>query len=464
MKINYKIFGIMGLVGLLALGGCKRGDDFEVNPNSPTKITPAVALTAMSVSTINTYESDLVKKAMIFSQQNVGADAQMLQANEYTLAGQDYDNSWGQLYQALKTGYDIKNEYGADNPYYTGMIDVLMAMNLGMATDMWGDVPYSEALEGLDNLHPKYDSQEDVLKAVIALLDEAITKLGADADANTYLPAGDDIVYGGDPAAWTKLAYTLKARYLLRFSNKSSYDPATILTCLQNGIASESEDMVATHGGDAASENNWYDFLNNRPYYIVASEPFVDSMKLRPTDLRLYYYFDSTGLGDVVGSPVATPTTDASLWGSYLVGADPADGGDPSAPIHLVTYAEAKFIEAEVKASQEAADAADVLNDAIKASCSLVTNGAYDGSDIAIYTSSDVSVSRVLYEKWLGLFGSAEPYNDYRRTGFPSLIPNPNGHISVIPQRLPTPSTELTGNLGNAPNPGLDVPVWYATN
>jgi hypothetical protein len=462
MKFKYKYFTAVTALGILFLSGCKRGDDFYTSPNNPSVITPAVALTAIEVSTINTYESDLVKKAMIFSQQNVGSDAQMLQANEYTLVDADYNNSWGQLYQALYSAKDMRDKYGAANPYYAGMGAIIMAMNYGMLTDMWGDVPFNEALGALGNLKATYDPQEVVLKGIVALLDESIVDLAKDASDNKFLPGPDDLIFGGDVKKWTKVAYTLKARYLNRLSKKTTYDPATILDCLSKGISQTDEDLIAIHGSDAASENNWVDFINNRVGYIVASEPFVDSLKLRPTDLRLNAYFDSTGLADVIGSPVAEPDATASPWGPYLLGANLyAAGPDASTPVHLVTFVEAKFIEAEVKARQNDATAFTALNDAIKASCSLATGGVYDGADIATYTAANTNVSRVMYEKWLGLFGSAEPYNDYRRTGFPTLTPNPNGHISVIPQRFPTPSSEKTGN-SNAPDPALTAPVWFA--
>ncbi|MNL78182.1 hypothetical protein D3C87_2045120 [compost metagenome] len=66
-----------------------------------------------------------------------------------------------------------------------------------------------------------------------------------------------------------------------------------------------------------------------------------------------------------------------------------------------------------------------------------------------------------MYEKWIAMFGSLEPYNDYRKTGLPNLTVNPNGQLSVIPKRYPTPQAERVGNP-NAPVPSLSTPVWWA--
>lgn len=458
MKNNIKLLTLASILtlGVGLLSGCKRGDSFFISPNSPVEVTPGLTLTAIQVSTFNSYEGGLVKDASILIQQNAGVDGQSLPINNYILGENEFDNQWAQLYQALYSCKDLQTKYGAANPYFSGITDVLAAMNWGMLTDLWGDIPFSDALQGKgNNYQSKYDPQEKVITGIIALLDDGIAKLGQPADANELLPGSADLVFGGDPASWIKAANTLKARYLNRLSNKPSYNPAAILTALSNGITSTDEDFISVHGDGPGESNQWFDFQGNREFYIVAALPFVDSMSLRPTDLRLNAYFtayDSTGVR--VGSPIDVTTSNASEWGDYLAASSATN-------VHLVSFMEAKFIEAEVKARQGAADASTALNDAIKASCTLATAGAYDGSDIATYTSANTTVDRVIYEKWIALFGSVEPYNDYRRTGFPKLTPNASGRLPVIPKRYPTPQGERVANP-NAPTVSLTTPVWFA--
>lgn len=456
MKLNIKILSLSSLLALSMLAGCKRGDDLYISPNSPAEVTPALLLTAIEVSTFNSYESNLTKNASILVQQNAGVAGQSQPVNNYVLQENEFDNQWAQFYQALFACRDLQTRYGAANPYYSGITDILAAMNWGMLTDLWGDIPFSEALQGQSNYTAKYDSQEQVINGIITMLDGAIAKLAQAEDANELLPAGDDIAFSGDVAKWTKVAYSLKARYLNRLSNKSSYSAAAVITALDNGIASSTEDFMTIHGSKVTEANQWYDFQNNRAGDIRAAEPFVDSIKLRPTDLRLYSYFDSTDLGDVIGTPIEDPTPDASIWGQYLAGSG-------ATPVRLISFVEMQFIRAEVLARQNDPTAATVLNDAIKESCDIVTQGAYDGVDIATYTAANTNLGRVMYEKWIALFGTSEPYNDYRKTGFPALVPNPGGRLSVIPKRLPTPQNERVSNP-NAPTPALTDPVWFAQN
>lgn len=471
MNRYIKLFSFLTLGFMASLSSCKRGDALYISPNQPVEVTPGLLLTAIEVSTFNSYEGNMVKNASILVQQNAGVDGQPLPINNYILAENEFDNQWGQLYQVLYNCKDLQTRYGVANPYYSGIADVMAALNWGLLTDMWGDIPFSDALQGQVNYTAKYDTQEQVIKGILTMLDDGIAKMQQPATANELLPGGDDLVFGGDVASWTKVAYSLKARYQNRLSNTSDYSASDVLASLSKGISSSSEDFVSAHGSAAIEANQWNDFQNNRANYILAALPFVDSFNLRPTDLRVYSYFDTTNLNAVVGTPINAPVSGGSPWGDYLAGVIirtviNSDGTktvfrDPSQGIRILSFTEMKFIEAEVKIRQGDATAADVLNSAIEESCFVITKGVYNGTDIATYTSANTDLSRVIYEKWLALFGSAEPYNDYRKTGFPNLTVNSNGRISVIPKRYPTPQSERVSNP-NAPTPALTDKVWFA--
>jgi hypothetical protein len=454
--MKHKLIKGISFTGLFfsLLIGCKKDDKYYVNPNDPTSATVQTLLTSLEVSTINSYEGDLARTAGMLIQHGVGADGQATQINGYTLSENQFDNQWSQLYQAINTGYQLLDISGGDaNPRYRAVTKIILAMNWGLLTDLWGDIPFSEAVA--DIKFPKYDSQESVYTGIQTLLSEAIADLESTDDQNNITPGSDDLIFGGDAELWTKTAWTLKARYMIRLSKKADYNPADILTALSKGIANEDEDCMSPHGDGDNDHNQWYDYLNQRAY-VVASKPLVDSLALRPDDKRLSFYFGEDSNGDITGSPVDVPDPDVSYWGDYL-----AKGTNTYTP--LVTYFEALFIKAEVLAREEDAGAADALNDAIQASCHKVTGGTYDGASIATYTPANTDISRVMYEKWLAMFGQVEPYTDYRRTGYPELTPNPKGFTDghVIPMRLPTPLTERTGNT-NAPVPKITDAVWFA--
>ena len=302
---------------LLIATGCKHDKDLFVNPNTPSTATPQTMLTEIEVASINSYEGDLTRTAGILVQHGVGVDGQATQTQVYSLTENQFDNQWGQLYQTLENCKQLNDRFGDANPRYKGINNILMAMNWGELTDLWGDIPFTEALQAQNNYYPKYDAQQTVLQGIDKLLNDAITIL-SNTDNKGAIPASDDVIFNGSLDNWIKTAYTLKARYLNRYSNKSNYDPAAILAALSNGISNASEDCMGTHGSGANEQNQWYAFLNSRAY-IVGAATLIDTMKNRG-DLRVYYYFDSTGLGDVIGSPIDNPDPNVSYWGQYLAG------------------------------------------------------------------------------------------------------------------------------------------------
>ncbi len=445
---------------LTGMNSCKKGDDLYVNPSAPLTATPASMLSGIEVGTFSNLESGTVRIASIFMQNNSGVAGQMVQPEQYQPIESDMDNYWNGIYPVMLNCKLLADNFGAADPNYRGIARILMAMNLGLATDMWGDVPYSEAFKGSENLTPHYDTQKDVLNSIQTLLDGAIVDLAN--TANNVSPGADDFIFKGNTAAWIKTAHTLKARYLMRLSKKGNFSAATILTELSLGISSNADNCYAIHGTAASATNQWASFLNQRYGYMVASQTLIDSMG-NMNDPRTPYYFDTTFFGNVaVGNMLGGSDPATSSLGPYLGGFDNTGTTNQSKSIALVSYAEALFLEAEAKARLGNVTAFTTLNDAIKASVSEVTMGTNTGTTIATYTALTTSVHTVILEKWKSMFANpVESYSDYRRTGFPVLMINPIGLLTYIPKRLPTPQQERTTN-SNAPTPGLDVPVWYA--
>jgi hypothetical protein len=449
---------------MIGMNACKKGDDLYVSPNAPLKATANTLLSGIEVGTFNNLEGGAVRIASIFMQHNSGIAGQAVQPETYAPTESDMDNYWNGLYLNMNNCKLLIDQFGGESPYYKGLGEIIMVMNLGVATDMWGDVPFSEAFKGTEtgeNLMPKFDPQQDVLNNMQAMLDDAIVNLAKPASSNAHLPGGDDFIYSGNPAAWTKLAYTLKARYYSRLSKKPGFDANLLLNYLSKGMGSNSDNCYAKHGTGGSEGNQWASYLVNRAY-LVASQVFIDSLG-NMNDPRTPQYFDTTGFGNkAVGNPLGSFDANVSYWGPYIGGLTSDGNVDPSKHILLVGFAEAKFLEAEAKVRLNDANAYTVLNDAIKASVSEVTEGANDGSSIAIYTNLNTNLHTVILEKWKASFTNpVEAYADYRITGFPNLTPNPSAALSYIPKRLPTSQGERTGNI-NAPTPSLDVPVWYA--
>ncbi|MCB0734914.1 MAG: SusD/RagB family nutrient-binding outer membrane lipoprotein [Flavobacteriales bacterium] len=446
------------LIGLLATGlflsGCSKFvEDYDVSPNYPGEVNAALLTTNAQVALFATYNGQLARTTSIWTQQLAGTDAQMIDHASYRLYEGDIQNEWDVIYKdGLEACRDLINNYSDGNPHYRGIGQVLECMFLGVATDLWGDVPNTNAIKGTDDLNPTFDTQEDVIKYIQSNLDAAITNLKTDAAANSLTPSTDDLVYGGDAAAWIKAAYTLKARYAMRITHKSSTASSDALSALANGIASSDDDMMAAFGTKGTELNTWFAFETARPGYLRMGKPFVDELTANNDPRLSFYAAKDTGdiyRGAVIGSGDAT----ASPIGSYL----------QSLSFPLISYVEAKFIEAEAQFANDKGKSAEAFNDAVKASLMAVT-GANDSAfvaNVASETAGSINLDKIYAQKHVALFGQIEAYNEWRKGDIPVRTPNPQGVITTIPVRYPTPLEERLYNTNAVVVHDLSQKVWW---
>ena len=104
--------------------------------------------------------------------------------------------------------------------YHAGMCRVMTAYVLVTMVDFFGDIPYSEALQGSANFNPKADSGQDIYLAAFDLLDEAIVNFNTASTPIPATPAFADYYYGGGAtgaAKWKKAANTIKLKMFLNW-------------------------------------------------------------------------------------------------------------------------------------------------------------------------------------------------------------------------------------------------------
>jgi hypothetical protein len=453
-------------LAITAFAACRRGNDLYTSPNSPSVASPSTMLVGIEANTFMNYEGGLARIASIMIQHNSGVSAQYSATDVYDLNSSDMDNYWGGaggggLYTgSMVNARAMYSTYEAANPYYGGIAKILMAMNLGMATQMWGDVPYKEAFQLASGINaPHFDPQVQILTDIQALLDQGIADLNQPATANAFSPGADDLIFGGNTAAWLKTAYVLKARYHMMMTNHDGSAMGTttatqVLVDLSNGMTSNADDCKSSHNG--TQQNQWDAFQLSRAQNVLACQVLIDS--LTQADPRTWMYFDTTGEGNMaVGNTLGSQNVGASQWGPYFIS---ASGSNPTP---LVTYAEAQFLAAEANIRLGNAAAANTaLKNGIMASISDVTSGASTGTVQAnVYTVINTTLHTIMLEKWKAMFGQPiEAYTDFRRTGYPALKPNPSGIRNWIPYDMPTSLGEQTNNP-NAPPTDYSRKPWF---
>src|ERR1700746_2288140 len=130
MKNTSKIMIGFSLL-LVGFASCRKGDDLYTNPNQPSTATAASMLSACEVGTFNSLEGRTVRIASIFMQNSSGVSGQAVQPEQYAPIESDMDNYWNTLYPTMLNCKLLQDTYGATDPNYKGVAEVLMAMNLG---------------------------------------------------------------------------------------------------------------------------------------------------------------------------------------------------------------------------------------------------------------------------------------------------------------------------------------------
>lgn len=451
------------------LVGCQTElDTFNQNPNNPSTSNPSLLIAAMELGTFQASSSGVMRYAGIFTQQLQGTNlGQMGAVSLYTVSEGDVNNEWNLLYgNNLMNGHILNRDFAKFYPWYNGIGQVLTAINLGYATDMWGDVPYDDAfLAAEGNKTPKYNTQQEIYTRLQSTLDQAIVNLSKPAASNEEVPSDDDFIFKGDTDKWIKVAYVLKARYALRLTQVEGSTVAAqkaLDYITKANMTSNADNANTFFYGDANSLNQWYAFNVQRRNYVKMGKYFVDHVK---NDPRLTFM---VGKDDSNGYSGNAPEDDNTLTTSYISGfkrpatkfKDTETGfASPDWQIGIVTYAEAKFIEAEAKA-RLGQPALTALQQAVTASVTSVTGAAPTPAFLATATATS-DIANIIQQKYIALFLTMEPYNDYRRTGFPALIPNQKSDTKVIPVRLPTPSDERQYNANATVVSNVTSKIWW---
>lgn len=443
--------------------------DYDISPNRALDTTLPLLMSGTQLAVISTYTGNMAREAGIFTQQLAGTDGQYATYATYLITESDTENDFNTIYQSglINAQEMIKRGSTENSPYYVGIGKILQAMLLGVATDVFGDVPNRAALKGTaglaadsPELNPTYDSQEVILQDIQTLLSAGITELRKPASG--LRPSTDDFIHGGDANQWIKTASILKARYANRLSKRDAVGSATAaLAAIDAGmLTGNSDDANALFTSNPSNLNQFYAFNVARPDYVKMGAKLVDLMKSL-NDPRLPIYANANAAGNYVGTPLGTTTTaGVSDIGDYFA--------SPDAPIPMVTYVEAKFIEAEaaLRAGQ-APRAQTAYTEALtahltKLGVSATDQTAYLAANGTLDTNAATATTQILTQKYISNFLQIEAWNDYRRTKQPPLVADPTGEITTIPERLPTPVGERVNNRNAKVVSDLTIPVYWA--
>ncbi len=467
MKKFIKNIGLLFLM-VLVLGSCSKwiDPDLNINPDEPDEVTMVTLMPVIQARMAFTIVggNDMTRTQSIWLQHLCGVSRQSMSEGNYQLRAGDVNNLFNATYAgSMMDIVKLQNYAEAADPvayHYRGAGNILMALALGLSTDVWNAIPYTEAFQGEANITPKYDSQADLYVTVKTLLHNGIADLQKTDESG--LPLDGDYFFGGDVDAWIRAANSLLARYTLHLSKQDGSAWAEALTFLNAGISSNDEDMQFNYGTAATNSNPFYQFMRDRGDVRMGSY-FIDTLKAR-FDPRLPVFAELAACGEYVGAVMEAPSDTASAPGVAIAA--------PDAPTYLVTYQEMLFIKAECQ-YKTGVDEATVKATLVEAlSASLEKYGVYeqvyiDGYALALAAiSGNALYDEIFFQKYVALIYQAETWVDWRRSeNVIGLVRNQNGETDEIPRRFPYPTDEVTYNA-QPEQDGVTITdrVWWDGN
>lgn len=515
-------------VAATLLSACDKGfEELNVNPNVYTEPVIGNLFTTSLIRTAGVGTADRNRTNIKY----FAATMQYMAALGTNWSGdKNFEN--GQFGDLFETVYNIHlkelqqvlalTEGKPDLINQNAIANIWRVFIMHRVTDIYGDVPYTEADQGFltGNFKPKYDKQSDIYPMMLATLETSIGKL--DASKPSY--GASDVIYQGNVAKWKTFAYSMMLRLGMRLSN---VDPAKSKTWVQKAIAGG----VMKSNADIAKLNHVVGNTNteNRDAAELKRESFPESnagkgpVKLAKTLIDMLQSYNDPRLpfyatlweGNILSIQAAklptttNPALQKGLPNGYDAGTikqviptwsnnDLVNYSEPntgtiaslSAPTVLQSYEEVELLLAEASArGWDASSASAHYNAALTSSMKSTT---LFPSNVFNYSISQAAIDDYIaahplngatFDKqmeqihtqfylahfmWLDFF---EAFSNFRRTGYPKLTPpNYPGNFTGGKQllRLRYPISESSLNKANyeaaiaSQGPDLyTTPVWW---
>lgn len=483
IRILYKTLILVPFVLFL---GCDSFLDVNQTPNNPLSVPPSVLLPTALAGSAFANGNELNRFASTIMDYNYGAGGGPAGWDIYNTSGGDFGNQWRfEIYAGALTSYEelIKAADKIGSKSYVGIAKIMKAYTFGIATDTWGDVPYSQAVKGEQFVQPRLDKQEDIYKGNSALgiqsLFDLIREGLADLDATSATnPTTEDIVYGGTIANWKRAGYTLMLKFALQMSDKEPALATTIINeviAANNFISSNTQNLSVKFGSATGSQSPIYTwtyvslFLND----MMASTGYVNLLTglgdprlplfiTRPTGSYVTYQNGFTG--------TLAPVANRSKWSTTVTGVNGVG------PIRLLTNAQRAFILAEAKLILPGVNipqtAQALFQEGIRAhmdefGVTGAPQNTYVTANGTLTGTTAQQVAQIITQKYIAATGNGlEAWNDYRRTGYPAFAEHLNavGIDGKRPVRCVYINEEVQRNSNFTPIVQPNVKVWWDVN
>lgn len=490
MKTMNNIKKYIGIIFLFALfTSCEEELDININPNTPTDVDKSLVLTAAQGSLVTSLGGQLTNLGGFLAQYHTQSPSasQYLDIDTYNMSTDFSDRLWNELYSGCLNdlNYVIEKsiEEGDTGTYLIAKL--LRVYTFQVLTDLYGDVPYSEALQGADNIAPNTDSGSDIYMGLIAELEEAVNQYNSSPVASTV--GSQDAIYNSNMDDWLKFANTLKLKLYMRMSYTGQANSAEVMALINGNNFITTDAKFAIYDGAQNKANPFYDVQLDRlgDVNVVGSSSLIEfytangdsrlEAVYRMNDQNLYRGLDQGDRGSFpseVAANFARPNVISTT------------------PVYLMTVSESYFLQAEALiryaggAGADLAYNAGVINsfttyglDTNDAQNLIGSGGNYEYVPGGV-SGTESTLRQVMIQKWASLayINNIEAFFEVNRTKYPETTTFENQDYSIgnlvvsvtsvltgnqTPNTIFYPNVEVTRNPNITQKSSITEKIWW---
>lgn len=505
MKINLFILSLIS-VALMTLSGCEKSfDQLEKDNNRAVQVPASLVLQAVEFNMFNDngrpFSAEMRWNQFYCSNYNYYAN------NEYNVG--QMPNQFSALKnvvkmeeEAIKGGLSAVNGYSALGKFFRAYFFDQMSKRVG-------DLPMTDALKGIENTAPKYDSQKVIYQQILKWLDDANTDLTALAAKGESISG--DFYYGGDLKKWQKAVNAYRLRVLVTLSKKDMDADLGVKAKFADMVGNPSKYPLFTSNGESLQfvyntfnkypsnpDNFGFDATRQNmastyvglltklqdPRVMVTCEPAGSDLKAGklPSDFAAYRGAGSgdalddmsknAGISNGAGfAPGIYSFQSRSRYYKNYTGENTFIAGYPELCFNIAEgYARGWATGSAEDWYKKGIQASHAFYGIMEGSNTMTYSktGTKEAADqtaysvnytFATYYSQDAvkydaaeAIKQIVSQKYLAFFMNSglEAYFNYRRTGFPAFsIGVGNGNSGRISQRWQYPLAERSSNATN---------------
>lgn len=471
----------------ILITSCEEHLDINDNPNTPVNVDKSFVLTAAQGSLATGLGGQLANLGGFLAQYHTQppSASQYLDIDTYNMNIDFSDRLWNELWAGclndLKYVLTKSDEEGDTGSFL--IASVIRAYTFQVLTDVYGDIPYSEALLGSENITPNVDFGGDIYTGLIAEIDAALDKYNSNPVASTV--GSQDAIYSADMSEWIKFANTLKLKLYIRMAYTSQANDSAVTALLNEDNFITSDVKFALYEDAIDKANPFYDVqidflgdVNN-----IASNSLLQFLEanIDPREAAIYRT-NSSGIFRGIDQG------DRGNYASEVASDFSRPNITATTPVYFMTVAESNFLQAEAlirysngagaKAKYDAGVDNSFITYGLTAAQAQVLTGAGGAYEYVASADVETALRQVMIQKWVSLayVNNIEGFFESNRTQYPETVTFGNEDYTIgnmvvsvssvltgdqTPNTIFYPDTETSKNPSITQKSSLTEKVWW---